>query len=128
MTKTKYYVGKYYEESENIFDIQKTCYIFAAGKAIAIFEMSNPGGPSIRYLHHDHLGSIQAYSNENGLLEQELSYDAWGRRRDPSTWDYDQINAWNPRGFGGHEHIDLFDMVNMDGRMYDPMIVSANRT
>ena len=120
--KTKYYVGKYYEESENGFDIQKTCYIFAAGKAIAIFETTDAGATSIRYLHHDHLGSIQAYSNENGLLEQELSYDAWGRRRDPSTWDYDQINAWNPRGFGGHEHIDLFDMVNMDGRMYDPVM------
>ena len=26
------------------------------------------------------------------------------------------------RGFTGHEHIDLFDLVNMDGRVYDPVI------
>ena len=25
-------------------------------------------------------------------------------------------------GFTGHEHIDLFEVVNMDGRMYDPVI------
>jgi RHS repeat-associated protein len=56
---------------------------------------------------------------------QELGYDAWGRRRDPSTWQYfaadTDAQAVNPWGFSGHEHIDLFGMVNMDGRMYDPM-------
>ena len=56
---------------------------------------------------------------------QELSNDAWGRRRDPSTWQYfdaaTDAQAVNPWGFSGHEHIDLFEMVNMDGRMYDPM-------
>ncbi len=26
------------------------------------------------------------------------------------------------RGFTGHEHIDLFDLVNMDGRVYDPRL------
>lgn len=119
---TKYFVGKYYEESETSLDIRKTCYIFAAGKAIAIFETSERSGNKLRYIHHDHLGSVQAYSNENGLLVQELSYDAWGRRRNPATWEYDQSSAWNPRGFGGHEHIDVFDMVNMDGRMYDPVL------
>ena len=31
-------------------------------------------------------------------------------------------NAYNDHGFGGHEHIDLFELVNMDGRMYDPVV------
>ena len=57
---------------------------------------------------------------------QELSYDAWGRRRDPATWEYYPELAdaapRHDRGFTGHEHIDLFDMVNMDGRIYDPVL------
>ena len=67
-----------------------------------------------------------AYSDEAGHLVQELSYDAWGRRRDPANWDYypalTDANAWHPIGFTGQEHLDLFEMVNMDGRMYDPVL------
>ena len=67
-----------------------------------------------------------AFSNENGQIEEELSYDAWGRRRSPSTWEpftfSDDDTSDYDQGFTGHEHIDLFDMVNMDGRMYDPVV------
>ncbi|WP_106829121.1 RHS repeat domain-containing protein [Parabacteroides pacaensis] len=95
-------------------------------EAIAIYEESNTSGNKCHYLHKDHLGSIMAYSDESGKLEQELSYDAWGRRRNPDTWNYyDQIilaNAWHPRGFTGHEHIDFFELVNANGRLYDPVV------
>ena len=125
-TETKYYAGGLYELSVRGSETIHTCYIFAGGKAIAILRSSNTNGVAIRYLHHDHLGSIQAYSNENGQLVQQLSYDAWGRRRDPATWDYydsmTDARAWQERGFCGHEHLDLFEMVNMDGRMYDPIM------
>ena len=67
-----------------------------------------------------------AFTDECGYLDKELSYDAWGRRRSADTWDYygnsvDSIAGYD-RGFTGHEHIDMFDMVNMDGRMYDPVV------
>lgn len=54
-----------------------------------------------------------------------MSYDAWGNRRDPDTWQLytaPQTGLITDRGFTGHEHIDLFDLVNMDGRVYDPTI------
>lgn len=96
------------------------------GKAIAIVSQESNGGNNIKYLHHDHLGSIQAYSDELGKLYQELSYDAWGLRRNPDTWVVFDVaasgNAYNDHSFGGHEHIDLFELVNMDGRMYDPVV------
>ena len=125
-TTRKYYVGQLYEVIYKTYESTRhLCYIFAAGKPVAIHEtLGNVS--TVRYLHHDHLGSIQAYSNEQGTLVQELSYDAWGRRRNPTTWDYYAVianaNAWQERGFGGHEHIDIFEMVNMDGRMYDPVL------
>lgn len=120
---TKYYVGSLYELSTGSTTV-KTCYIYAGGKAIALRETK---GSTTRmlYLHHDHLGSVVAYSDASGNLVQELSYDAWGRRRNPATWQYyatsSDAQAVNPWGFSGHEHIDLFELVNMDGRMYDPV-------
>lgn len=120
----KYYV-------DNLFE-QKMCwgkeynidYIFAFGKAVAI--VTEGENTDAKYVLHDHLGSIQAYTDESGLLYQDLSYDAWGLRRSPDNWEvFENLtssHAYDEHGFGGHEHIDLFDLVNMDGRMYDPVV------
>ena len=59
----------------------------------------------------------------NAVAKQELSYDAWGRLRNPST----QV-AYTPgsdpvlfigRGYTGHEHMPWFGLVNMNARLYD---------
>lgn len=127
ITETKYYAGSLYEEQyisngEN----KKIHYIFANGGMIAIYEQSNKNGNKLCYVHKDHLGSVQAYTNEQGALIGEMSYDAWGRRRNPVNWEYYtnlvDANAWHPRGFTGHEHLDIFEMINMNGRMYDPIL------
>lgn len=125
-TETKYYAGNLYEEITKGGEIRRLCYVYAGDRAVAIHESSSTHGQKMLYLHRDHLGSVQAYSDASGNLVQKLSYDAWGRRRDPATWEYyDRIadaHAENPWGFTGHEHLDMFEMVNMDGRMYDPVI------
>ena len=99
-------------------------YIFAFGKAVAI--VTEGASADVKYLHHDHLGSIQDFTDEAGLLYQDLSYDAWGLRRSPDNWVVFDVltssHAYDEHGFGGHEHIDFFDLVNMGGRMYDPVV------
>lgn len=126
VTETKYYCGGLYEETIKGSETKRINYIFANGESIAIFEQSNISGDKLLYLHKDHLGSVQAMTNEAGALVQELSYDAWGKRRNPVNWqDFATIsgaNSLTPWGFTGHEHLDMFDMVNMDGRMYDPVL------
>lgn len=122
---TKYYAGNLYEKETVGNNIREINYVFANGKAVALVEMSSVDGEKILYLHYDHLGSVMAYSDDNGKLVEEFSYDAWGRRRKVDTWAYysysdNNITSYD-KGFTGHEHIDLFDMVNMDGRMYDPV-------
>ncbi len=124
---TRYYAGAIYEEDHlSTGEIKQRHYIFAYGGMIAIHEQSSTSGETLNYVHKDHLGSVQAYSDKNGKLVQELSYDAWGRRRSADEWKYylnlPDANAWHERGFTGHEHLDLFEMINMDGRMYDPML------
>ncbi len=123
----KYYVGSLYEKEKDITtgEIKETHYIFAGGGAIAIYTRSSTGTVANRYLHKDHLGSMQCITDETGKRIQELSYDAWGNRRDVDTWvvyTTTPVGILLARGFTGHEHMDLFDLINMDGRLYDPVI------
>jgi len=73
----------------------------------------------------DHLGSITSLVRESDGQKFEMSFDAWGNRRDPATW----VNYTTTlpdfiidRGFTGHEHYDEFGLINMNGRVYDPVI------
>ena len=77
------------------------------------------------YIHKDHLGSWTTITDEDGEIEQELSFDAWGNFRNPYTWT--GANTTRPmfdRGFTGHEHLYDFGLINMNGRMYDPVMSS----
>jgi RHS repeat-associated protein len=53
---------------------------------------------------------------------EEYAYDAWGRRRDVTTWLPFKGTAATARGFTGHDTIDLFELVNINGRIYDPRL------
>jgi len=70
------------------------------------------------------LGSITALLNTNGTVAEEYSYDTWGRRRNPTDWTYSNITAPSllNRGYTGHEHLDQFVLINMNGRIYDPQL------
>ena len=123
--KTRIYVNELYNEEIAKGTGKNINYIYANGKPVAIYEVTDGTDGKTLYIHHDNLGSVMAYSNEDGTLCEELSYDAWGRRRKTDTWDYftlsnDSISE-HDAGFTGHDHIDMFDLVNMDGRMYDPL-------
>jgi YD repeat-containing protein len=74
ISEIKYYAGSLYEEQYlGDGEIKKIYYIFADGGAIAIYEKSNRAVDKVRYMHKDHLGSTQAYSDEAGFKVQELS-------------------------------------------------------
>jgi len=59
---------------------------------------------------------------------ERLSYDAWGKRRtatgdDAWTDSVIAITPGNtPRGFTDHEHLDDFELVHMNGRVYEPVL------
>ncbi len=78
----------------------------------------------VQFVFKDHLGSIQYVTDTDGILEEEFSYDAWGLRRDPINWENFEVppTPGTDRGFTSHEHLDLFTLVNMNGRIYDPLV------
>jgi RHS repeat-associated protein len=85
------------------------------------------------FVQTDYFGSILAITDESGSVTQRFSYDAClsrsefrgreGRPRNPNDWtDYTVADHWLKRGFTGHEHLSAFGLINMNGRLYDPML------
>lgn len=122
--KTKYFSGAY-EEEITAAGTRKIHYI-AGGDGLAalfIIDNVNPAG-KMYYTYTDHLGSIVAIANDAGTVIEEQSFDPWGRHRNPNNWSFENIPAFTllDRGFTGHEHLPEFKLINMNGRMYDPIL------
>ena len=76
------------------------------------------------FTYTDYLGSILTVTDRNGNTVAEQNFDAWGRNRNPDTWDYNAVSTtpvWLYRGYTGHEHLPQFELINMNGRLYDPV-------
>ena len=80
----------------------------------------NGGGGTMYYTLKDHQGSLAAAVH--GSAVERLSYDPWGRRRNTTNFGYDNVSHTFDRGYTLHEHYDDFDLINMNGRLYDPIL------
>ena len=109
------------------------------GSAFALRVVKQEGDNSApqeatKYYHLDHLGSVTAMSDEQGHVIDAswggpdagvMGYDPWGARRspdghaaDPATFNL-QVGH---REFTGHETIPGVGLINMNGRVYDPVL------
>ena len=84
---------------------------------------------AVRYVLRDHLGGVDVLTDAMGNIDQEMSFDAWGRRRNAATWraltDAATVNfdhCATTRGFTNHEMLDEVGLVHMNGRIYDPTL------
>lgn len=86
-TETTLYVGGLFEKvTKPAGTTEYKHSILAHGQIVAIRTLRSSGTNDIRYLHPDHLGSVDAITNEAGAAVLKLSYDAFGKRRSPTTW------------------------------------------
>jgi len=118
---TRYYMGNYEEEIKN-GNIRKIHYI-CGGNGLAAIYVQNAGQDTLYYAHTDYQGSLTALSLENGTVKERYAYDPWGNRRNPSNWTQsDTRTAFIlNRGYTMHEHLPEFKLINMNGRVYDPL-------
>ena len=123
-TKTKYYFGGSCERE--VVGSTTTQYIWIGGDAytaVAIAKKIGTGSWTVYNIFRDHLGTITHL--KTGSTINEYSFDAWGRRRDKDTWSYslsDEPALFAERGFTAHEHLEDFKLINMNGRLYDPVV------
>jgi RHS repeat-associated protein len=79
-----------------------------------------------RHLHRDLLGSIDlttlGANSSEAAVEAKQRYEAYGARLTPSgSRQVGTVGEPSTRGFTGHYHDDSFSLINMQGRMYDPL-------
>lgn len=106
---------------------RKIIYV-EGGDGLCAIIVAESGGVLTTYsVYKDHLGSIVAVTKKVGSMVTvvaEQNFDPWGRRRNPTTWAYTGVPAmptWLYRGYTGHEHVEPFTLINMNGRLYDPL-------
>jgi RHS repeat-associated protein len=118
---TKYYLGNYEKLIKN--GTPSEIHYVGAGNGLCAIIVVKNGVATPYFVYSDHLGSPLTLTNSTGTVVAEQNFDAWGRYRNPTTWNYSSIPArpdWLYRGFTGHEHLFQFALINMNGRMYDP--------
>jgi len=108
--RTTVYAGEYEKITENGNTRE---FYYLDGNTIVIKE----NGSVKTYLAFtDNLGSILSVMDENGAKVFDASYDAWGKQ----TVTFNTIGLH--RGYTGHEMLGEFDIINMNGRLYDPVL------
>ncbi|MFA5971550.1 MAG: FG-GAP-like repeat-containing protein [Lentimicrobiaceae bacterium] len=125
-TTTNFYAGSYEKDSTSA-TTKKIHYIMGGTGLVAVYIIWKTGTvtkDTLYYVCTDRQGSITALFKQDRKLAERYSYDAWGRRRNPTDWTDYNVKAPRliARGYTGHEHLDGFGLINMNGRMYDPVI------
>lgn len=97
-------------------------WILSPDGPLALVVTVTGGSTTYYYLCSDHLNSITGIMDASGKMLEEYSYDPWGRRRSPEDWLTTDVTApvITTRGYTGHEHLDAFGLIHMNGRIYDP--------
>jgi len=117
-TLTRYYLGNYEEEINSLGKVRKIHYLSGA-----ILIQNEGKSDSLLYTYSDAQGSLIALTDANGVIVRRYAYDPWGVRRDADNWNAKDngVNLIVNRGYTGHEHLDAFGIINMNGRVYDPL-------
>ena len=110
--RTTFYAGDYERITEN--GTPRHFYYLDNG-CVYVIEGNQSTG-TYYYAFTDHLGSVTRLFNESGTSVFEAEYDAWGKQ----TVSKNTIGFH--RGYTGHEMLPEFGLINMNGRLYDPIL------
>ena len=119
---TRLYLGDY-EINTDKNGVKTFVHYLSGGEAIVV--KRDNAAFEYYFPYTDHLGSIVAVTSTVGTVVAEQNFDAWGRKRNPTNWTYDNVPsvpAWLYRGYTGHEHLAEFNLINMNARLYDPVL------
>jgi RHS repeat-associated protein len=128
------YFGDLYERRTEVdpgdpahHTVKHVFHVMGEGRALAqvVWTETGPGtvDEAISYLHDDHLGSVEMVTGATGSVPAHVRFDPFGRTVQPA--DPAVATTTLPvdlrRGFTGHQHDDELGLINMGGRIYDPV-------
>lgn len=124
---SRYYIGGRYEYDQTQSDSKERLYLGGdAYSAPMVYQRENGGNWTAYNIGRDYLGNVTQIALLDGTLIAEYSYDPWGRLRNPETLEIyssgSEPELFLGRGFTGHEHLTWFGLVNMNARLYDPLL------
>lgn len=108
----------------------KNSFVFYVGgnayKAPLIWKVEKSGGTvtsDFYYLHRDPQGSIFLITDAAGTIKEKRQFDAWGKlvRLTDGTNILSGFVILD-RGYTGHEHLQGVMLINMNKRLYDPVL------
>lgn len=124
---TRYYIGGCYERDILPGGVSERLYLggdYYSAPIVATRE--GKGKWKLNYIIRDYQGSIMCIANKWGKAIAHYAYDPWGRRVHPSSHKAyaagSEPRLLLGRGYTGHEHLDLFGLINMNARLYDPLL------
>lgn len=123
---TRWYAGSSYMK-ETAGGVTKE-YTYLGGDAYTapVAAVTQSGTTTYYYLLCDYLGNITHQVNTSNTVVAEYNFDAWGRRRSADDWSYtmdaNDLSLFADRGFTSHEYLSWFNLYNMNGRLYDPLV------
>jgi RHS repeat-associated protein len=104
--------------------IEFLTYIGGDGYSAPVAAKYDGTAQNYLYLHRDYQGSILAVTNGNGELVEKRLFDAWGSIIKVQDGAGNALNGLTvlDRGYTGHEHLQSVALINMNARLYDPML------
>ncbi|MDR1458848.1 MAG: hypothetical protein LBI60_01345, partial [Bacteroidales bacterium] len=115
LRKTVYYLGNYEKEVASGISDREYDYICTPEGLSAIAVKAN-GTRSLYYVQTDHLGSIRVVTTASQGFQTRYYYDAWGKQTLMSG------SRITNRGYIGEEHLNDFGLINLNARLYDPVL------
>lgn len=79
----------------------------------------------VRHGYYDAQGSLIVLRTPTGSTTTRYAYDPWGASVDPNDWTKGTTapeHIYMRRGYTMHERLREFDLINMNGRVYDPAV------
>lgn len=108
--------GDDYEEKYMNGEVTRYYYVNGIDDNSAVYTSHTATGDKAYCIETDQIGSIIGLYDQNGAKCYGADFDPWGRRTImQGSIEFD-------RGFTGHEHIDEIGLIDMNGRMYDPLL------
>ena len=122
-TFTRYYSGNYEEEVDSSGKVKKIHYVSGGDGLVGIY-INDDGNNRFYSTYCDYQGSLLVLTDMNGVVKEWYAYDPWGNRRNPASWKDTETRTKFivDRGYTLHEHLDGFGLINMNGRVYDPLL------